>query len=439
MVAARALGPTGRGELAAIQTWPLLLGTVGVIGLPEALVYCTARRRHEAGSLALTATAIALGSTLLFSGLGYAFMPWLLQSQAQSTIDSARVALLITPLFSAGVAFHALRGMERYGTWNALRVLSPVAWLLIIVVGGFLLGRPPSDLVFAYIIAAALLIIPYHFVVWRTLQGPVRVDPGLVSPLLRFGIPSVMTVVPQTLNFRLDQMFMIGMFGPQQLGIYVVAVTWSSLASPLVNSIAAVLFSRVAVQQDDSGRKQSVTRALHASILLGATGSTVMLVLTPWLLPAVLGQGYAAGTGVAQVLIVAGFVASLNLVLQEGLRGYGRPTSALVSEGVGICSTVGLLLILLGPFQLLGAAVASLLSYSVVFAVLVTQLRVLESIPIRGLLLPSRKAMVDLAHELATIPLGRSRGSPDAVSHTPERLTELDSHIQKRQHEERDA
>lgn len=439
MIAARALGPTGRGELAAIQTWSLLLGTVGVIGLPEALVYCTARQRDQAGSLALTATAIALGSTLLFAGFGYAAMPWLLQSQDEATVEAARVALLITPLFSAGVAFHALRGMEHYGPWNALRVLSPVAWLLTMIVGGLLLERSARDLVFAYIVAAAVLIVPYHIVVWRNLQGPVCIDRRLVSPLLRFGIPSVMTVVPQTLNFRLDQMFLIGMFRPQQLGIYVVAVTWSSLASPLVNSIAAVLFSRVAGQHEHGGRKQSVTRALHASIVLGAAASSVMLALTPWLLPALLGQGYAASTAVAQILIIAGFVASLNLVLQEALRGAGRPTSALLSEAAGVCSTVGFLLILLAPFQLVGAAVASLLSYSVVFIVLVMQLRVLEALPIRALLVPSPSAIVGLAREVATLRPRRHGRLPDPANSTAPGPIELEVPILKRQTEARDA
>src|SRR5713101_4590346 len=42
MLAARLLGPQGRGELAAIQTWPSFIATLAMLGLPEALVYYSA-------------------------------------------------------------------------------------------------------------------------------------------------------------------------------------------------------------------------------------------------------------------------------------------------------------------------------------------------------------------------------------------------------------
>ena len=47
---ARLLGPAGEGELTAIQTWPLLLGTLAMLGLDSALVYfiCAPAREGQA-------------------------------------------------------------------------------------------------------------------------------------------------------------------------------------------------------------------------------------------------------------------------------------------------------------------------------------------------------------------------------------------------------
>lgn len=39
ILAARLLGPHGRGQLAAIQTWPSSIATLAMLGMPEAVVY----------------------------------------------------------------------------------------------------------------------------------------------------------------------------------------------------------------------------------------------------------------------------------------------------------------------------------------------------------------------------------------------------------------
>jgi Na+-driven multidrug efflux pump len=55
-------------------------------------------------------------------------------------------------------------------------------------------------------------------------------------------------------------------------------------------------------------------------------------------------------------------------------RGRGQPGVVMKAEIVGLVSTVGLLAALLGPFGLVGAAVASVASYSLIVAVLVGEL-----------------------------------------------------------------
>ena len=49
VVAARLLGPRGRGELVAIQTWPLFIAGIAMLGTPEALAYYSARSPTDAG------------------------------------------------------------------------------------------------------------------------------------------------------------------------------------------------------------------------------------------------------------------------------------------------------------------------------------------------------------------------------------------------------
>src|SRR2546427_12260714 len=49
VLVARLLGPRGRGELTAIQTWPSVIATASMLGLPDALVYFSAREPAQVG------------------------------------------------------------------------------------------------------------------------------------------------------------------------------------------------------------------------------------------------------------------------------------------------------------------------------------------------------------------------------------------------------
>src|SRR5438445_2570930 len=82
ILAARLLGPHGEGVLVAIQTWPTFLGTVAMLGLPEALVYFSARKTGQAGQYLGSALVTALLASLLIMALGWVIMPWVLAAQS---------------------------------------------------------------------------------------------------------------------------------------------------------------------------------------------------------------------------------------------------------------------------------------------------------------------------------------------------------------------
>src|SRR6267154_1339189 len=65
ILSARILGPSGEGEFAAIQTWPILLGTLATLGLDFSVVYYIAREPEDGRSLTSTATIMGFISSLI--------------------------------------------------------------------------------------------------------------------------------------------------------------------------------------------------------------------------------------------------------------------------------------------------------------------------------------------------------------------------------------
>lgn len=396
ILVARTLGPEGRGELAAIQTWPILLGTLAALGLPEALVYFAAKEPHRAGAYVGTATGIMIASTVIAAGAGYLMLPLLLRQQPPDTIEVARAYLVVTLLSAGGVSFHALRGLQRFEVWNLLRLLPAIAWFLIALVAWLQGSTSASGLAYASIISAALLVIPFTIAVVRNVSSSVLPDKALVRPLFRFGLPNLLALLPQTLNLRLDQMLLIMLFPARSVGFYVVAVSWASLSTPVVTSIGTIMFPRIAAHASMEERATSLQLATRLAVLLTLLVTPMMALVTPVVLPLLFGQKFNPAVEAALVLVAAAGLSALNVVLQDNLRGCGRPSASLWAEAVGLCFTLPLLLLFLKPFGLMGAALASLVSYAIVFAVLIWLTCATLHLRLRQLIVPTPEDVLAL-------------------------------------------
>src|SRR5580700_428741 len=132
-LAARLLGPEGRGILAAIQLWPGALVTLAMVGLPEALVYFGAREPGRAGEWLFTAQLIALCAACVAACIGYPIVSAALRHYNPEVVSAAHWYLLVIPLtVLIGLPGQLTRALGRFGLWNMLRILPGLAWLLIL-------------------------------------------------------------------------------------------------------------------------------------------------------------------------------------------------------------------------------------------------------------------------------------------------------------------
>ncbi|HSH62280.1 MAG TPA: oligosaccharide flippase family protein [Acidimicrobiales bacterium] len=374
VLSARVLGVDGRGALAAIQNWPMLLAVITLLGLPEALVFFTARRRAQAGLYLGTATGLALLAALPLTLAGWLLMPRLLASQTPATVTAARWYLLIVPLFAlSGVGFHALRGVSQFVAWNMCRLLGPIGWLVLLLFSWQTDNTSATGLSRAYVVVLAGASATTAVVVWRNIKRPYGFEPSYVRPLLRFGIPSILAAVPQMLNLRLDQLIMAGSVAPDRLGLYVTAVAWGGLLSPITSAIGTVMFPILAGRDRDA-QESAIAPALRATLILTGAVTVVGMVGAPALIPVVFGKDFAPAVPSALILSCAGGVLGLNFVLGETLRGLDNPTGPLRAEFVGLAATAVAIIILVPRFDIVGAAAASLVSYTATFLSLFRQL-----------------------------------------------------------------
>jgi O-antigen/teichoic acid export membrane protein len=363
---ARTLGPFGRGELAALLLWPTILAAVGSLGVMDAATYYCARSSSGTGTIVGSALALGMCQSIFLVGSGVLVLPLVLSHYDQHVLHAAYLFLSFIPiniltLSLAGV----INGLHRFAWFQSLRLL--------------VVGATASGLVFlasihaltiekaaAVYLAANLLTLATAAVLYRVAdRSRLRFSSKVARELLSFGVRSHLGNVSSLLNERLDQLVISAFLAPAKLGLYVIAVTITSVTTLVGSSVSFVSLPTLARLRGLEERATAARRFVGLTILTSTAITLPLIAFTPFVIEIAFGTAFRDAALVSRILLVAAIILSTNRVLSSSLTGLGRPLDAGIAESVALIATFAGLAALLPAFGLLGAGIASLIAYSV--------------------------------------------------------------------------
>jgi O-antigen/teichoic acid export membrane protein len=391
---ARTLGPSSRGVLAAVVLWPSLLAAVGMLGIPDALTFRTARGEGEVGLLLGTGLVISAVQSTILIAIGFVVVPSILRDGGawHGLLFLAFIPMNLAALSIMGV----LNGLERYRSFQGLRtlvtVLATCSIITLAAVGRLGVGTAVG----AYLLANAITLIA----AWLSVRGAVgrlEVSRSVARGLIVFGSKSQTSGVSSMLNERLDQLVISAFLAPAQLGYYVVAVTLTSLTSLVGTSVGFVALPAVSRLTD---RDELLARVRFLVVVTAGASIAVsapLIVLAPIMTRLFFGSAYLPTTTVCRILLAAVVMLSVSRALAAMLKGLGQPIDAGIADGIGLVVTIVCLAVFLPAFGLMGAALASALAYAATLAWMIHKAAAaLKVSPIR-LVLPLRSGPAPVA------------------------------------------
>lgn len=407
VISARLLGPEGRGVLAAAQTIGTLVGTYSMLSLGESLIYFVRTRARPAPVVLKSATALALIPVGVAAVAAIAVMPLVLGADDAALSATRWYCLVGLPFVLLGfpIAYRLATG-DATG-WNVLRWIAPTAWLLTLL-GFAVAGSTTVPAIVATFIVVQLAVAP---LLWRRSfrrRGSWRaapVDRSTFRPMVRYGAPLILATVPTTLSARVDQLvvaqLVVATTEPAaELGRYTVSVSLAAVGVVVLASVGTILFPHLAALPP-SEQIDALARAVRATVIVAFGVLVASAAAAPVVIPVVFGDEYAVPVVVPTALAVVTALLGLNLVLEAGLRGLNAPVQILLAELAGIIATVALVVALLPPLGISGAALGTIGGALVVTASLVGSLRHRFGVRPTDLLVPRR---ADLRALLARVP-----------------------------------
>ncbi|MEM6786209.1 MAG: lipopolysaccharide biosynthesis protein [Myxococcota bacterium] len=372
---ARILGVAGKGELATIQSIGTIIVTLGTLGLYEAVVYYAAREPETGGKDSTAATAFLLAASIVFFPLALWAVPRLLPGQRPEVQLGAQHYLFIYPAFVLmGAVQSILRASGRLLQWNVVRVAIQLSWLAIIIVGSTRAEVRPEELTTTYmvvLIVLAVVLTVFYREIWVAGWPP---EARRLPRLFRYGLPLFAKTGSRALNVRLDVVVMAAVLTSDDVGVYAVAATWSTVLGLLPTALNAVLVPRLASEADPARRQHLERQSLVAGGAAIVGAAIVLGFAAPVGIPLLFGGAFASAVPYAVGLLAAGAVLASSQLMGALVQSRGKTDVLLFAELVGLAATGVGLVTLLPRYGIWGAVITSTLAYASAAALIAASL-----------------------------------------------------------------
>jgi O-antigen/teichoic acid export membrane protein len=367
IIVARALGPAGRGEIAAILLVAQLCVWFFSGGATEAVAYRLARKPDDGPRLFATWLAIGIPLGILAIIGGELALPILFSAQSGETIDLGRIYLaVVLVMMLQAVQWGMLLGDHDFLFYNVIRLLLPgliaVGYVACLALGAF---SVEAALVINAVATGATFILAGLRLLRR--QGLGRPSRALMRETLSFGLKAHMGSVAGLVNARLDLLIVPAFLGAASVGLYSVATNVTSIIITLTATIATIVMPVAARREKQSPR--TVIRTLQVVMLIGVAIALPLAAIANLALGIVYGADFESAATALRILLPGVVLDAAAMVLWSGLLAANRPLlSSVAAIPAALITVVGLVLFLEeGGIDV--AAIVSTCAYTVVFVI----------------------------------------------------------------------
>lgn len=376
----RSLDPTTYGRVALAYTVMLTIGNVLLLGMHQGLPRLVSATESDESRKSLIQSAFVISLVVGCAGVMLTVLSTRVVATGSNQLELLTYVVFLSPflvLFPfSRLSVSVLRSLER--TLPAVLSRMVVSRGVGLGIWGFLfyLGyRTEAAIVYwlavpALVTGAAGYFIRQNFPLWDLIVR--RLDGDAVREVISFSWPLASSVVMFMLLSRLDILMIAYFLPPTEVGYYRAVQPLRQVAIFVLASFG-FLFLPIATKYYEDGTMDSLER-LFKSITKWAVVLTVPLILglsiySEAVVLFMFGEPYQPAAVPLSILVAGNFIRSVSGLDGELAKAINRPKIELYSAAVGVASNFILNIVLIRPYGIAGAAVATVLGYAIYNAI----------------------------------------------------------------------
>lgn len=375
IIVAHWLGAKGVGQLAVINVAIATVVQICSFGLPSANTYFISQDQNQLRKAAINSLILALfvGSVLAL-GLNYVaelrpdwfgFVPATLIRIASVSIPSQLITL---------IGLNILLAVGKIREFNLLDLVGQSFVLINALLALIVLRRGLTTLVVLNTAAAVLVSFTVVVLIWvaarRLARSQWRPDASLLAQMIRYGVKFHISILAGAIIFRADLLVVNHFRGADEAGVYSVATQFGMLLMLLPSVIATLLFPRVTAEQDQQGETTALVVRFTAFVTFFCCVAAVPF---SFLLPLIYGAEFTDASRLLLILLPGVYLIGLESVLVQHFNALGLPRIIPVYWIATLAINLVLVFSLVPRLGAQGAAVASTVSYALIFGLVTWQ------------------------------------------------------------------
>lgn len=381
VIVARWLGAEGLGALAVLNVMVATAAQISSAGLPSANTYFISRDRTRFAAVALNSLVFALSAGGLIAALLTALAWW-----QPSLFNSISPRLVMIAALSIPFQLIMLLGLNIFlavGRVDRFNLLDLASQAFVLVNAIFALLVFGSGLWALVSLNTAASILVGVLIVWLIGRQIFRLERGRATPvsrpslrlfreMLRYGLKFHVSLLAAMLIFRADLLIVNHFRGAAEAGVYSVASQVAMMLMLLPGVIATLLFPRISAEADATGRLACLVSRHTAFVML-----IVCLLAVPasLLLPLLYGAPFADVNVQLLILLPGVYLVGLESVLVQHFNATGLPAMIPLFWVATLICNIALVFALVPVYGARGAAVASTVTYAMIFALVALYFR----------------------------------------------------------------
>jgi len=347
-----------------------MLGLFLGAGIGLANVYYVGTQRLDVSTLTQNSVGFAIVATifgiiLVGAGAFSGGLTWVLPNIPAPLVYVALIGFPVALL--GGYLNSVLHGLQRIATLNLLTIIQSAATLLlnVVLVVGFKLQLIGALIASLSTSAVNLSIV---IVLLHRLGGRFRPawNPLVIRTTLSYGLRGYVGNILQFFNYRLD-MFIINYFlGSSGAGLYSVSVAIAELLWYLPNAVGFVILPKAAASEARD-MNRFTPRVFGITLALTALGGVGIAVLGQPFIRLIYSSDFLPAYTPLLALLPGVVLLGSAKVLTNEIAGRGYPHYNSINSALALVVTIGLDMLLIPRYGVLGAAIASSAAYTLIF------------------------------------------------------------------------
>jgi len=360
VVVARALGPSGRGQVAVALALTMTLVQLGTLGFVSANPYFAARDNAAVGRLITNSLWFAALAGAVLIAIGVGFKIEFAGATRGLGWAETMAALVAIPLALATFLLQSvLLGQGRTLAYNGVELTQVVLVFCALVVGLFVFDFDVLDVLLVLAGGYLVGLLANIALLSRHIRPGIRPDLGLARETLKYGLRIYIATLLAFLVIRLDLFLVNSYLGSVEAGLYSVVVALAEGIYILPTVVGLNLFPRVA-RGAPVEASASVFRIMF--ILYGA----FCLISIPLAAPGielVFGSEFSRAAELYYWIVPGVFSLGMLTILAQHFAGRGFPIQAALVWIAGLAVNIAINVVFLSSEGTYIASLASSVAY----------------------------------------------------------------------------